>query len=158
MGNRAGETLMCCFVGCTVTTFVTYVIGMSLSWVYTKALFPENEVGRAAAIIITIPVFTVFLSIFVAILCQMDKKVQACGCLCSVTSIILSALFDVIGVILLIVSMVQASKDLASPAGPIVCGTFAAFFVTASAISNCLTCGSLGAFEQKDKTYDNLGD
>ena len=42
--------------------------------------------------------------------------------------------------ILLIVSMVQASKDLEQPAGVIACGTFATLFVLISGIFNCITC------------------
>lgn len=129
---------MCCCIGCGITTTITYIIGMILSWVYTRELFPGNGAGVAAAIIITLPVFTYIGSMICGSIIRCDEVGK---CLIGLTqfTICISALLDVIGVILLIVSMVQASKELESPAGPIVGGAFAAFFVAVSAISNCST-------------------
>lgn len=117
---------------------LTYFIGMPISWVYSRALYPENTVGLAAAIIITIPVFTIFGSFIIAFYFKMQIVTGGAAC-CSICVIMISSVFDFLGVILLVVSMVQASQ-LKNPAGPIVCGSFAAFFILLSAISNCATC------------------
>lgn len=140
--GEAGD-IACIFCGCcSAITFITYLIGMSISWIYTKTQFPENGLGLAASVVITIPVFTVIASIIIAGYLQF-QEVKSCGYYISSVSIGLYGIFSTIGVGLLIASMVQASKHLESPAGPIVFGTFAAFFVAVSAISNFSTCCSI---------------
>ena len=133
-----GDVAGVCCVGCGITTVITYIIGTCLSWVYAKAIFPESEVAAAAAIIITLSAFTIIGSLIFASIFRF-KEAAKCGEYLSITTVSLSTLFDVIGVILLIVSMVQAARDLESPAGTIVGGALATFFVFLSAISNCCT-------------------
>ena len=78
------------------------------------------------------------------LLCSWDKDVKMCGLLCSFIAVCLSALFDIIGVILRIVPLVQASKESDSPAGPLACGSLAIIFATISAINNIAICGVAG--------------
>ena len=104
-----------------------------------------------AAIIITLPVFTIFGSM----ICANYFKCEEAGIAISIFVISLSALFDMGGLTLLIFSMVQAAGDLESPAGPIVCGTFATFFVLVSAISNVSTICSYGIQESKKENKNN---
>lgn len=132
----------CCCLGCGITTAITYILGTCLCWVYARALFPESGVAAAAAVIVTLPVFTVIGSIICANYFKCEE-VARCGYCLSMSAIFVSAFFDVIGVILLIVSLVQAARDLESPAGPIVGGTFATLFVLVSAISNVSTMYSM---------------
>lgn len=132
-----------CCVGCGIATAITYIIGMCLCWVYARAIFPESGLALAAASIVTLPVFTIIGSLICGSVFKSCKEVEKCGDGLSMAAVSLSAIFDLIGVALLIVSMVQAANDLESPAGTIVGGSFAAFFVLLSAICNCSTICSM---------------
>ena len=132
MGDTAGGVFACSGV-CTI---ITYVIGVAITWGFSKGLY-ETPVSIAAAVVITLPVFAALVAIFARI--YGCKEVSAAACGCSLILIGISAVLDFVGGILLIVSMVQASKDLDNPAGTIVCGAFAALFIFVSALCNCIT-------------------
>lgn len=154
-----------CFLGCSVST-ASYVIRTSLSWVYALRYPPDpedhDEVGIAAAILFTLPVF---IFIFFAILCRCLNEETAQKC-CSALSFTLSTLVQVSGEITLIVSMVKREEDFSemgdsatsSETGSIAFGTLAAIFNVVSIISNCFTacCSAAATKPQKDETYDNL--
>ena len=147
MGDTAGGV----FFVSGICTIFTYVIGVSITWGFSKGLY-ETPVSITAAVVITLPVFAV-IGAFIAGKCCCNKVFEAAWG-CSMLLIAISAILDIVGVILLIVSMVKASKDLDDPAGPIVCGTFAALFVFASALCNCITVYSLKHFSQKTDTSE----
>ena len=147
-------TNRCRCLGCS-TTAVIYTLGTCLCWVYAKALFPESGAAAAAAIIVTLPVFTVIGSIICAFFVE-PEQVARCGYYLLVLTLFVSIFFDVIGVILLIASLVHASRDLESPAGPIVCGSFATFFVLVSAISHFSTWCNMAKGKINEESNESL--
>lgn len=133
-------------IGCGTASTITYVIGVALSWAFSRGLFLESSEALAAAVIITIPVF-----------------VSVAGCICGATSSTdqceasegaallgcgagaFSGVLDLVGLGLLIAAMAKAPSELDDPIGPIVCGVFAAIFVLVSAITSFAALGGLVA-------------
>lgn len=124
-------------IACFIASFVCYAIGVSLTWIFSKVLYLQSGLALGAAIVISLPLIATGIGFVLASYCH-DKAVEV-GCGCGIAFGSISALLDLIGVILLILAMVQAPSDLESPAGPIVCGAFATFFVIAAGITNCIT-------------------
>ena len=138
-GSTTGsaDKIWCCCIASGVTTGITWIIGVSITWIYSQVVY-KTPVSFAAAFIITLPVFVFVIGFIVTRICNCEIVAEGAYC-CFVFFVSISSILDIVGVILLIVSMVNAAKELGNPAGAIACGTFATIFVFISAIFNCAT-------------------
>lgn len=127
-------------IACFIASFVCYAIGVSLTWVFSQALYLESVLAFCAAVVISLPLILTVIGVIIVGCCgSSDNKAAGIECGVGIGFGSISALFDLIGVILLIVAMVQAPSDLKSPAGAIVCGVFAIIFVIGAGITSCIT-------------------
>ena len=136
---------------CGATSCIAYCIGVALSWAFSRGLFPESKEALAAAVIITLPFFVTVTLCFIGAYVGGDN--QAIGC-CGVSAMffaVVTGILSLIGCALLIAAMVKAHANLDNPGGAITCGTFAAFFVLVTAITNFCTLLCIGIDKDKDK-------
>ena len=149
---------ICCFTG--VLSFLIYIIGVGLAWVFSRVLYTQSGLAYVAAIVIAIPLIVAVMG-FLALGCCIMVLGGIFGDIDSIAGFVvgrllgifcglLSALFDLVGITLLIVAMINAPDNLMNPAGPIACGAFAVLFVMVSGITNLVAIISYGCLKKEN--------